>query len=293
MTNNKQPKKRSLNITFIYIGILTLIPLGIFTRGFGLDTIILTFWLIAILLKRGKEFIKDWFIFIILFWVYETLRGWADNIAKILHRPLIITQTIQADKFLFYWLTKGQNLNFWLQQQLPPQTTNHIFLIFLFFFYTMFFWFWAGTGFLLWLNNKKLFKEYMKKLLTLSFLSVTIYTLFPTAPPWYASMKGFLPHLDRIMWSNVFPKSGISYIHFWDQNYFAALPSLHFSWPLLASIFLIKYAKTLKENKLAKYLLYSTIMVPLIILFAIVYGAEHYVIDAIAGLFLIFIVLLF
>ncbi len=280
------------NRVLVFIVIIALIWLGIYTRGFGLDMIILTFFIFAVFMGKTKEFLKDWGILLILFWLYETLRGLADNIGlEILHRPLVVDFPNKVDTFMFSWVTHGQNLNYWLQQHLPPSQMPHAFLVFLFFFYTMFFWYWAGIGFFLWLKNKKLFYNYMKTLLTLNFVAVIIFTLFPSAPPWYAASLGKLPHLDRIMWSNVFPNSGISYIHFWDQNYFAAIPSLHFSWPLLASIYLIKYikSKTKQQNNNIKsiikrnLLIITALCVPLIILFSIVYGAEHYVFDAIVG----------
>ena len=258
----------------IVIGALTVF-LNLTTRGFGLDTIILFFWFIAALKNKGKEFIKDWWIYLVLFWAYETSRGIADNIGNVLHRPLIVDFMIHIDKLIF-----GTVPTVWLQHILPPSKLPYLIALILFIIYTTFYWYWAGIGYILWLKNKKLFKDYMNILLIVSFIASSIYALFPSAPPWYAASIGKLPPLNRFLWGKAFPKDGISFVHFWDQNYFAAFPSLHFSWPFLASIFLIYlFAKNKKYKKIA----YISLIIPFAICFAIVYGAEHYIADCLAG----------
>ncbi len=273
------PNKYFKAILLIAIIIFTL-KLNLTTRGFGLDMIIIFFWIIATLQGKGKKFIKDWWLYIVLFWVYESARGFADNIGNFLHRKMLIDFLINSDKLLF----AGNVPNVWLQQHLPIDSMPYWFLVTLFIFYTTFFWYWASVGFILWLKDKKIFKDYMNTLLILSFIAAGIYALFPSAPPWYASSLRKLPPLNRFLWSKIFPGNGISVVHFWDQNYFAAFPSLHFGWPFLASIYLIKYKQEWKWYR------YLSLIVPFAICFAIVYGAEHYVSDCLASFIIIAII---
>ena len=305
-------KQFSVSRVVVYIAFIALVAyLNLTTRGFGLDLIILFFGLLALLSGRGKEFFKDWWPYLVLFWLYETARGFADNIAQFLGRPIVVDGLLNLERAVFgfwSWLTGGAGPTVsgviptvWLQQHFLPSQMPMWFIYALFLVYTLFFWFWAFTGYVLWKQNKKLFHEYMQNLLIVSFIGVVFYALMPSAPPWYAAYLGKLPPLDRFLWSKTLPSSGISLVHFWDQNYFAAFPSMHFAWPFLAVIYLTKvFGGFVKSGAISangrvgrilvifkKLALYSLYLIPFAICFAIVYGAEHYVVDCLMSVILV------
>jgi len=233
----------------------------------------------------------------VLFWFYETARGFADNIAQFLGRHIIVDGLLNLERAVFGFLgsltggagstVSGVIPTVWLQQHFPPSQMPMWFIYALFLVYTLFFWFWAFVGYALWKRNKKLFHEYMQSLLIVSFIGVGFYALMPSAPPWYASYLGKLPPLDRFLWSKTLPSSGISLVHFWDQNYFAAFPSMHFAWPFLAVIYLTQVYKNHLKSVYKRLLVYTLYIVPFAICFAIVYGAEHYVVDCLMSMVLI------
>lgn len=276
-------KKNIYRIGILSI-ILAILIVNLFFYSFAFDAIVVTLGLFAILLKKEKEFILDWTPPLFLFYVYELLRSRANNLAEYFSRPLL-------DQVLIDWESKF----FTISDQIPtvflqykysmPVGENFIptnLEYFLFFFYISFFWFWLIVGFMLWKKDRKVFKKYIYGLIGFSTFSTLIYFLYPSAPPWFASQEGLLPELKRTMYSyNYLSTSGVNLLKTYGGNDFAAFPSHHAAWPFFAWLFLVKY--------------YGKKMIPLVIIpfvtiFATWYGAEHYIIDSIAGVALASIV---
>ena len=269
-------KKNYISIVLV-IAIFLLIISNLFFVRFAFDFIVITLILLAILLKRQKEFFKDWTVPILLFYLYEFLRGRGYVIAEFLNRPLVNKLLIDIETKLF-----GINgdiptvvLQYAMASPLATVFIPNWYDYVLFFFYTSFFWFWLVVGFLLWFKAKKMFNQYMYGLVGFSLFDTVIYILFPTAPPWYASQVGLLPVLNRVMWSYDFLSSKyVSLVSTYGNNNFAAFPSHHAAWPFFASLFVVRlYGKKALP----------IFLVPLIIAFATWYGAEHYIIDSLAG----------
>jgi membrane-associated phospholipid phosphatase len=109
------------------------------------------------------------------------------------------------------------------------------------------------------------------------------YALFPAVPPWLASVHGNLPPTDRVVptvwatvhWANVDAifETGSRY-----ANDVAAMPSLHAAYSLLVVLFLWDLVPARLRPVRPVVALY-----PLAMGFALVYGAEHYVVDIVAG----------
>ena len=108
------------------------------------------------------------------------------------------------------------------------------------------------------------------------------FALFPAAPPWLASREGELDWTIR----SIGPISGeIPFIAFsWENlidrgseysNPVAAVPSLHAAYTLLIAIFLWRLVPRWARPLLAAY--------PAAMAFALVYTAEHYVVDILLG----------
>ena len=132
----------------------------------------------------------------------------------------------------------------------------------------------------LWLAGSRLFRPYVATVLLLAAAGFATYALFPAAPPWLASDEGALEPTDRIVRfvSDAAPFDFFGAV--WEHgaryaNDVAAVPSLHAAYALLITIFLWPLASRWWRIPLAAY--------PVAMAFALVYTAEHYVIDVLLG----------
>ena len=124
---------------------------------------------------------------------------------------------------------------------------------------------------------------------SLSFLLVNIvgwilYYSFPAAPPWYVQLYGFsfnadtpgntagLDSFDRFFNVGIFKQ-----LYTKSSNVFAAMPSLHASYPVVALYYGIKYKVGLGKNAVIALIMAGT-------WFAAVYNSHHYTIDVLAGI---------
>ncbi len=257
--------------------IIAIFVINIFFYSFAFDAIVVILGLFAIILKRQKEFIKDWTLPMVLFYVYELLRSRAYNLAGFFNRPIL-------EQFLIDWETKlfaisGEIPTVFLQYKYSsPLLANFIpttFEYILFFFYISFFWFWLVVGFLLWKKDPRVFKKYIYGLVGFSLVSTCIYFLYPSVPPWIASREGLIPEIKRTMYSySYLTTHGVGLLKTYGGNDFAAMPSHHAAWPFYAWLFLVKY--------FGKKMI-PVVIFPLMTIFATWYGAEHYIIDSLAG----------
>jgi PAP2 superfamily protein len=113
-----------------------------------------------------------------------------------------------------------------------------------------------------------------------SFAAMATYVVYPAMPPWLASDTHVIPPVARVI-QNV-----SAHISFLDgralfehgtawANEIAAMPSLHEGLSLLASMTLWPLA-----GRVGRILL---VLYPLAMAFALVYSAEHYVIEVVLG----------
>lgn len=266
-------RKYKMQLLLLLIAVLVILSY-FFVYRFAFDGIVLLLIALAFILKKEKEFFRDWSIPVLLFYLYEFVRGKAYLFAEMLNRPLLNDVLVNWESRIF-----GKIPTVFLQYNLS-NAEEGVFLpnwydYLLFFFYVSFFVYWLGIGFLIWRKNSDLFKRYIYGLLGFSMVSAVIYIFFPSAPPWYASQVGILPPLERLMLSyDYFSAKYVTMVSTYGNNDFAAFPSLHAAWPFYVSLFAVGV-----WGKKALPLL----MIPLIIAFATWYGAEHYVIDSIFG----------
>jgi PAP2 superfamily len=136
------------------------------------------------------------------------------------------------------------------------------------------------AGFLLWLGDRKMFRQFAVGILLLSYLGYFTYLVFPAAPPWMAAQAGLLPPVTKIL--------NVTFAEFRDPVYLptlysklrvnlvAAVPSLHAAYPLLVSLFIGE--KLPKLWPLMGLYVFSVWL-------AIIYLGEHYVFDVLLGAF--------
>jgi len=139
------------------------------------------------------------------------------------------------------------------------------------------------AGYLFFKNRPQFFK-FAFTFLLVNLIGFVIYYLYPAAPPWYSQQYGFkfiantpgntagLSRFDSFFNVGIFKS-----IYEKSSNVFAAMPSLHSSYPLIALYYAMK----------SKISLTLTILIGITlpgIWFAAVYTSHHYVLDVLAGI---------
>lgn len=251
----------------IIVGYVVL--LNVFVIKTTPELMFLQFLLIVLVYKKAmsKEFSRHWIPFIAFFFLYELLRGIADDLAPFKAKTL----------YAIHYLETG------ILGEMPPTYIRNKFGIsatqidVFVFFYTLFFYYSFFAGFILWLKDVELFETYAKRFILLSFVGLLFFLLFPTSPPWLTALKlGIQSH--RPLYEDTIA-SQFSYASLW--NYFlysnpvAAFPSLHTAWPAFTSVFLIKQFK--------KPAMYLTLIIPIMIGISVIITWEHYIVDVIFG----------
>ena len=142
--------------------------------------------LAVILIGRTKQFLWDWVPVLLLLFGYEYLRGLIPQLLGEAH----IWPMIKADNFLFGFIP-ALKLQSWLFNPLSLQWYDYLAVTL----YISHFVIPMGFTFILWLYDRKTFKQFTLALLVLSYLSFLTYIIFPAMPRWLASDQGFLPPL--------------------------------------------------------------------------------------------------
>lgn len=282
------PRQRAILMKLLLVLlIVSLLCLNLFVMRLGTGFIILTLLVVALFSGGSIQFIRDWSFPVILLYVYEFLRGGAYNhVAKPLGIDPIARPLVWMEEKLFFFMDEipTVKLQHWLKPDaMRGDVSANWYDYILFFFYTTFFWYWLGVGFVLWLKRRELFKPYMYGLVAFSMFDTILYAFLPTAPPWAAARVPFLliPPVDRILWKiDLLPGDTLSFVTNYGHNDYAAFPSHHAAWPFFATLFLVKAF----GKKAVPFF-----AIPLIVVFATWYGAEHYVIDSLAGFLVAYI----
>jgi hypothetical protein len=146
-------------------------------------------------------------------------------------------------------------------------------------------WIPVPMGFALYLffKNRRDFLLFLLTFVLVNFIGFVIYYTFPAAPPWYVQYHGFnfISHTPGntaglAKFDTYFNVSVFKSIYSKGSNVFAAMPSLHSSYPVIVLYYGLK-------NKLGKAnLFFGVVMVG--IWFAAVYLSHHYVLDVLAGI---------
>jgi|LakMenEpi03Aug12_release.lakeMendotaPanAssembly.Ray.scaffolds.fasta_scaffold65564_4 hypothetical protein len=216
----------------------------------------------------------DWIPFFFLLYAYDFSRGAADQFG----RPILIGQLYDLE--LAWFGIDGQIPTVWLQQHIYNPDSIAIWESLVALMYTSHFvvpWAIIGT---LYVRNRDLWKKFARRIIVISMSALITYIAFPAAPPWYAAREGFTDEIFRIStrgWSALgIPIAGqIISLGQGVVNQVAAIPSLHAGMAILISIFFWKRSKLPMKFFLVFYMLGMT--------FTLVYGGEHYILDALLG----------
>jgi hypothetical protein len=153
----------------------------------------------------------------------------------------------------------------------------------------------SGIFYLLWIPVPLFFAGYLffkdrlqfvyfsSTFVLVNFIGFVIYYLYPAAPPWYIQLHGFnfiahtpgntggLGRFDTQVGIPIFKS-----IYSKSSNVFAAMPSLHSSYPVIVLFYGLK-------NRLGAVNIFFTIVM-LGIWFTAIYTSHHYVLDVLAGI---------
>jgi hypothetical protein len=235
-------------------------------RGVSIEPewVLLVLLVIAVALGRGRNFIADWTPFLLLFFAYEAMRGFA---AKTNFPPHDLSGMER-------WVFAGT---------IPTLTLQHAFYhpgvvglqdIVAMLFYFMHFVLPIVVGFVFWVNSREYYWRFVAALLLMCFLAFVTYLFWPSAPPWYE-----LHDVVKINDQTVHTLWGYTLVspiyHSFNSNPFAAFPSLHAAFPLLAAVYAWQRYRLMA---LGLALWTAAVWV------SIVYLGEHYVVDALVSI---------
>jgi len=222
--------------------------------------------------RWARGVLVEWLPFALILWAYDLLRGLADELWSSAH----VLPQLRADEIL----AGGTAPTVWLQERLwqgPGALQWYDYATWVV--YVSYFLSTYIVAAALWFFAPALFRPYVAVVAALAMMGFATYALFPAAPPWMASQSGHLEPTTRIVgyvWSeipiahfNALFERGSQY-----ANPVAAVPSLHAAYTFLIVLFLWRTTRW-GRGLLALY--------PIAMAFALVYMAEHYVVDILLG----------
>lgn len=259
-------------VALLYILFLTStrLPAG----AIALGSLILACSILSFKRKHDGAFDQrlDLVLFGAMIFFFGNLRSFADDSG----RPVSYRYVIDVERFLSW----GHVPTIWLQEQFYRAGTHNFFDISLIVVYFSYFVMPLATPVILWKYRPDDLSQFIKAVfLALVFGSIAFF-LLPTAPPWLASERGYLPPVHRVVLEAIQAVQPNAYHQGYEAvgpNDVASMPSFHVAETTLVVLALSQFGSAAKVVGAA----YVGLMA-----LALVYLGEHYVIDAIAGLLL-------
>jgi len=269
---SRKPVFLALVISFIYLAV------SYWLIGFKTDQLVLTllFNCCFFLSAASRKFIVGFSIFIVYWILFDYMKAFPNYHFNEVH----IADLYQAEKSMFgiHFNNKLVTPNeFW-------RLHGNTFLDVL-----------SGLFYLCWIpvplafaaylffTDKKQFLRFSLTFVLVNMIGFVVYYIYPAAPPWYYQLHGaeFIPstpgntaglskfdaYFATPIFYNLYSKS---------SNVFAAMPSLHSSYPLIV----VYYGLRKKMGWINSLF----IIVAIGIWFAAIYSSHHYVLDVVAGI---------
>ncbi|WP_417935308.1 phosphatase PAP2 family protein [Gordonia phthalatica] len=255
--------------------------------------------------RRVITILIDWLPFVLILMLYD----WTRNVAVWLDMPTHWTLAPDVDHLMF-----GVNPTVWLQSHLkqasPPWWEVVTSVVYMSYFIVPY-----ATAAVLWVRDRAVWRRFAACFIAVSFLGLVGYTLVPAAPPWAASKctaaqvadhphdppcmynpygvvddnllgqvepehPGAEPYVERISsrgWGVLHLDMVLRAIRFGQtkSNLVAAIPSLHAGLTALLALFMWPRTRWLGKTLFTAY--------AVVMAFALVYTAEHYVFDVLLG----------
>ena len=249
-------------------------------EGIPFDRVRQSMWILAAILaatmgspwRRIVQTFGDWIPWVGFLFLYDYTRGFADTLG----RPVHLTQPLAVDRAL----GGGQIPTRWLQERLYDAQHLHWWDVVSALVYTSHFilpWVIAGV---LYVRSRARWAAFARRVLVLSYASLVTYSLYPAAPPWFASREGLTEPIARISTRGFYAiglDAAVPLINLGQGsvNLVAAVPSLHAAFALLICLQFWRSSRRTTRTLLAAY--------PLAMGFALVYTGEHYIVDVVIG----------
>lgn len=234
------------------------------------DLLFAMFLLLFSLYGKGKQFLVKFGPFAVLLLTYDSFRG----LAPFLNGHVHFTEMIAFDR----WVGGGQ---------LPTVRLQHLMYHGGLRWYDFYFYFLYMCHFLtpwlvaiaIWRWRPQHYNRYIVAFLLLSYAGFVTYVLFPAAPPWMASERHLIPHIEKLS-TDIWLAMGVHnfptiYSKF-NPNLVAAVPSLHAAYPTLIELFIVR--------AFGWRIGLATLWYPLSIWLGVIYMGEHYLFDVVAGI---------
>ncbi len=266
-------EKRAASLIFVILAAF-MVSLLVFKQYLFMPKIIMLglIFIGAILAGKLRPLVKDWFFFMAFIYLFDSLRGTIFIATCKLHLPVYTTYVLNLEKAIFgkvpsavlqgLLLKPDPTGNFtWFERTLTVFYGSH-FIAFLL------------VGFLIWIYKPAFFARYKMAFYFMGISGLLLYALVPTTPPWMAANNfGLMPPLEKfntVLFNAAIPDITTGF----DSNPIAAMPSLHAAFPILCSLLLWG---------IYRWKAFFIYFYTLVIVFAIVYSGDHYVIDVAAG----------
>jgi len=225
---------------------------------------------VAVMLGRGRAFVRDWIPFLVIIMAWEAMRGLADDFGAEVQSDSIIG----IERAFSFGVVPSESLQQVLYTPGSPTVLDlGMSLVYLGHFLVP-----LLVAFGLWVADRPRFNRYVQVLVLLSFAAFFTAIFLPVAPPRFAGDYGQALAVHDVV-KETLGTLQLAPVTTWVYgnaigNPVAAFPSLHAAYPLVA-VFVLWVA----HRRWAIALLAYTAVV----WFAIVYTGHHYVIDAIGG----------
>ncbi len=224
------------------------------------------------LLYGISRFVLDWIpVFIVLF-VYDAIHN---RLGRLLPPAHTLPQ-IHADEALFGTPVPTVRMQRALYSTAHPHWWDFATLAV----YMSHFFGPALIGLTLWVRSRSRYLRFMTWFVGMTTIGYVTYVLFPAVPPWLASQRGDLAPTHRLvreLWddlghhhiASLFSGTNVY------ANDVAAIPSLHAAYPVMILLFFWDRCRPAVRAALAVYAVTMAL--------ALVYSAEHYVLDIVLG----------
>ncbi|MFC0512622.1 phosphatase PAP2 family protein [Mucilaginibacter angelicae] len=271
----------TINIrSIIIVSLLSIayLALSTFLIGYKPDelTLVIIFNVLFYASAITRKFILGFTIFIVYWIIFDYMKAFPNYN----YNPVHIAELYNAEKHLFGIHFNGKLLTpneYWLAN------SNTFIDVVSGLFYLC--WIPVPLGFAAYLffKNKKQFLNFSLTFVLVNILGFIVYYTYPAAPPWFVQYHGFhfipltmgntagLARFDAYFHAGIFKG-----IYTKGSNVFAAMPSLHSSYPVIVLYYGLK-------NRLGLANIFFAI-VTVGIWFTAVYASHHYVLDVLAGI---------
>jgi hypothetical protein len=229
----------------------------------------------ALVIRRARRYLLDFVPFAALMVLYQECRGLAHSAHP---HPFYLPQ-LDAEKWLFGGHVPTVTLQHWLHHAGHLSTFDRVVVDVT----DIHFIVPPALAFALWIKRRALFYRFAGTMLVLSYAGALTFLVFPAAPPWAAARHHLLPEaVHRIGHAghSSAHKSFLQLGKYIASNPYAAVPSLHGGYSFLIFLFIATLAW---KTRWRWWAIGLAALYPLAQSFAVVYTANHYVVDLLLG----------